>query len=182
MKRIVILSLVWLVTLCTSLSGLSCSCEEEVAEPTTPPPSIPEEGVYLNPAFIELQQGQVLSLSVEVKPSGWGASGGEINLVFDVAVLEAVDIEPGDFFGSTPIIGLKRVDNQGGIVRLALARVGETAVPSPPGILATVEFRVLDSAARGTYEIELTQVGLANEYFQEITGFTIQGATIKINP
>jgi hypothetical protein len=181
MKRLVVLSLVLLVTLSTGVLSISCTCEEEAAETTTPP-QIPAEGFYLNPTSIELQPGQTLSINVEVKSSRWGASGGEINLAFNPAVLQVVDIETGDFFGSSPIVGLKRVDNQGGIVRLALARVGETAVPSPPGVLATVEFRVLDSAASGSYEIELTSVGLADENFQDITGFNIQGATIKISP
>jgi hypothetical protein len=184
MKRIVILSLILLAILSTGLFSLSCSCEEEVAPPTTPPPSfpsIPEEGVYLNPAFVELQPGQALSIGIEVKPSGWGASGGEISLAFDTAVLEAVSIEPGDFFGPSPIVGLERIDKQGGIIRLALARVGQTAVPSPAGILAEVDFRVLDTAASGSYEIELS-VGLADQDFQDITGFTTQGATIRISP
>jgi hypothetical protein len=182
MKRIIILNLVLLVTLATSLYGLSCSCKEEAAGPTTPPSPIPNEGVYLTPTFIELQPGQALSLKIEVKPSGWGASGGEINLAFNPAVLQAVDIEAGDFFGSSPIVGLKRVDNQAGVIRLALARVGETPSSSPPGVLATVNFKVSDSATGGTYDLELTKVGLADQNFQDITSFTVQGASIKINP
>jgi hypothetical protein len=148
-------------------------------EPT--PPSIPGEGVYLNPTFIEAKPGQALSINIEVKPSGWGVSGGEVNLAFNPAVLKAVDVEPGNFLGSSPIVGLRQMDNQEGIARLALARVGIAAVPSPAGILATVEFRVLESATSGTYEIELTKVGLADENFQDLTGFTIQGASIRVS-
>lgn len=184
MKRIVILSLILLEIMGTGIFSLSCSCEKEVAPPTatSPPftPSIPDDGVYLNPAFIELQPGQTFSLKVEVKPSGWGASGGEVNLAFNPAVLQAVSIEPGDFFGPNPIVGLERVDNQEGTIRLALARVGQTAVPSSAGALATVDFRVLDSVTSGTYDIEL-DAGLADQDFQDITGFTTQGATISVN-
>jgi len=185
-KRAVILGLVGLVTLSLGLFGLSCSCgEKAVPETTTPPPPstppIPQEGVYLNPTFIELEPGQTLSIKVAVKPAGWGASGGEINLAFNPAVLEAVDVKPGPFFGKDPIVGLRRIDNQEGVIRLALARVGETAVPSPPGELATVEFVVPDSATSGTYELELTEVSLADQNFQDITGFTTQSTIIKIN-
>lgn len=184
MKRIVILSLLLLAIILAGIGAISCKKEVTEPPPEEPPtpPSIPEEGVYLNPTFIEAQPGQELSINIEVKPSGLGVSGSEVNLSFNPGVLEAVDIKPGNFLGSSPIVGLQQVDNQGGVVRLALARVGKTAVPSPSGILATVEFKVLDSATSGTYEIELTKVGLSDENFQDITGFTIQGTSIKISP
>ena len=181
MKRLIIISLVLLVTLGTGMLGISCTCGEEVAEPPPTPPSIPGEGIYLTPPFVDAQPGQQLSIKIEVKPSGWGVSGGEINLAFNPGALQAVSIEPGDFLGSSPIVGLKRVDNQAGVIRLALARVGKTQVPSPPGVLATVDFKILGSATSGTYEIKLTKVGLADESFQDITDFTIQGASIKIS-
>lgn len=181
MKQIVILSLALLVIIATSLLGASCTGGEQVAEPPITSLSIPEEGVYLNPTFIEANPGEELIINIEVRPSGWGVSGGEIKLVFDADVLQAFGIEAGDFLGSSPIIGLKQLDNQAGEVRLALARVGETGVPSPSGVLATVEFKVLDSADSGIYEIELTVVGLADENFQDISGFTVQGAIIQIS-
>jgi len=179
MKRIIIVSLVLLVTLGIGMLGISCTCGGEAP---VPPPSEPKEGVYLNPTSIEAGPGQEVSIEIKVKPSGWGVSGGEINLAFNSDVLEVADTEPGDFLGSSPIIGLNRIDNQSGVVRLALARVGETTVPSPPGILATVQFRVLDSASSGAYEVKLTKVGLADENFQDITDFSIQGTSIKISP
>lgn len=179
MKRIIIVSLVLLVTLGIGMLGISCTCGEEAPVPSSPEP---REGVYLSPTSIEAEPGQQVTIEIKVKPAGWGVSGGEINLAFNSDVLEGVTIEPGDFLGSNPIVGLNRIDNQGGVVRLALARVGETTVPSPPGILATVQFRVLDSAISGTYELELTKVGLADENFEDITDFAIQGASIKISP
>jgi len=74
------------------------------------------------------------------------------------------------------------MNNEEGVIRLALARVGKTPVPSPPGILAKVNFKVLDSATSGTYELKLTKVGLADENFQDITDFPVQGTSIKISP
>lgn len=184
MKRLIIVSLVLLALLSMGILGISCAKKAPDLPPTpegpTTPPSIPEEGVYLNPPYVDAQSGQELSIKIEVKPSGWGVSGGEVNLAFNPNILQVVSIEPGNFLGPSPIIGLKQVDNQAGVVRLALARVGETAVPSLSGVLATVEFKILGSATSGTYEIELTRVGLADENFQDITGFTIQGVNIKI--
>jgi hypothetical protein len=178
MKQAVIFSLALLVILTTGLLGASCGGGGE--PPVTPPP-IPEEGVYINPTYIEATPGEELTISIEVKPSGWGVSGGEIKLAFDPDVLQAIDIEPGSFLGPSPIVGLEQLDNQAGEIRLALARVGETEVPSPAGVLATVKFKVPDSADSGIYEIELTVVGLADENFQDISGFTVQGAIIQIS-
>lgn len=178
MKQTVILSLILLAALAVGLLGTSCSGG---GEPSITPLAIPEEGVYLNPTLIEANPGEELTINIEVKPSGWGVSGGEINIVFDPDVLQAVAVEPGGFLGYSPIVGLEQLDNQAGEVRLALARVGETEVPSPSGVLATVAFKVLDSADSGVYEIELTVVGLADENFQDISGFTVQGATIQIS-
>jgi hypothetical protein len=178
MKQTVISSLCLLAVLAAGLLGTFCSCGGE--PPITPRP-IPEEGVYLNPTFIEANPGEELTINIEVKPSGWGVSGGEISLTFNPDVLQAVAVEPGGFLGSSPIVGLEQLDNQAGEVRLALARVGETEVPSPSGVLAIVAFKVLDSADSEIYEIELTVVGLADEKFQDISGFTIQGTTIQIS-
>lgn len=177
MKQPVILSLILLVVLAAGLLGASCNG----GEPPITPLAIPEEGVYLNPTLIEASPGEELTINIEIKPSGWGVSGGEINVVFDPDVLQAVAVEPGGFLGSSPIVGLEQLDNQAGEVRLALARVGETEVPSPSGVLAAVAFKVLDSADSGIYEIELTVVGLADENFQDISGFTVQGATFQIS-
>ena len=127
-----------------------------------------------------MKPGQEIKFEIKIRPSGWGVSGCEINLSFSSPIMEKAEIEFGDFLGSNPIIGLKQVNNQDGVIKLALARVGETPVPSPPGILAAVNFRILDSASSGTHQLELTKVGLADEYFQDITDFKIQDATINI--
>lgn len=193
MKRLTIVSLVLLALLMSvCVLVISCTCKEKATEPPSQPappelpsePALPEpeEGVYLSPTLIEAKAGQTVSFEIMVKPSGWGMSGCEINLVFSPDIMGEVDIELGDFLGSNPVIGLKQVNNRDGVVRLALARVGETSVPSPPGILATVKFKILDSATSGTYELKLTEIGLADENFQDITGFTVQGASIKISP
>lgn len=141
----------------------------------------PKGKVYLEPPSLNVQRGQELSINITVEPSGWGVSGCEVNLSFNSTVLQGVNIKVGEFLGSSPLIGLEDIDNQAGVVRLVMARVGMTTAPSPPGVLAIVYFSISDSAAGGTYDLELTKVGLADENFQDITGFTIKGARIKIS-
>ena len=68
-KRIVIVSLVLLVTLGAGILNISCTCGVEPAEPP-PIPEEPEEGVYLIPTFIETKPGREISVEIKMKPSG----------------------------------------------------------------------------------------------------------------
>jgi len=138
--------------------------------------------VYLEPPSLSIQRGQELSINITVEPAGWGVSGCEVNLTFNSSVLQGVSIEVGGFLGSSPLIGLEDIDNQAGVVRLIMARIGSTTTPSPPGVLATVNFRVSDSAESGTYELKLTNVGLANEDFEDVTDFTVRGTNLTVSP
>ncbi len=144
----------------------------------TPPP--PKEGIYLDPALLEAKPGQEFTIRIQIKPTGWGVSGGEISLSFDPAALEVVELKPGDLLGLSPLVGLKKIDHQAGLIRYALARVGPTPVPTPPGAFAVVRFRVLEKASLGTYELKLTKVGLADENFQDVKDFKIYGALVRI--
>ena len=182
-KRKSLLGSAVLAILCLCSLAASCTCAQGPSStpPKPPPPSEPAEGVYLSPVLIEAHPGDEITIEIKVKPSGWGVSGCEVNLDFDPDVIEALAVEPGTFLGDTPLVGMNRIDNQSGWMTLALARVGVTSVPSPAGVLATINFKVLDSAKSGSYELDLIKVGLANEDFQDITKFAVQGTIINIS-
>jgi len=136
--------------------------------------------VYLYPTLIEARPGEELSIEIRVKPAGQGVSGCEVVIGYDPAVMESLGVEAGDFLGAAPLVGLKKIDSQSGKISLAMARVGETTTPSPTGILATVSFRIADSAATGTYNLSLTWAGLSDQDFQDIIGFPTQGTEVWI--
>jgi hypothetical protein len=138
--------------------------------------------VYLEPPSLNVQRGQELSINITAEPSGWGVSGCEVNLTFNSSVLQGVNIEVGEFLGSSPLIGLEDIDNEAGVVRLVMARLGMTTAPSPPGVLATVNFTVSDSAESGTYELKLTKVGLANQDFEDVTDFAVRRTVLTVSP
>lgn len=182
-KRKSLLGLAVLAVLCLAFLA-SCTCGNGASpapEKTPPAPPEPEEGVYLYPTQVEALPGEEFDIEITVRPSGWGVSGCEVVMTYDPQLMEPLDIEAGDFLGATPLIGLKRIDSQSGTITLAMARVGETSAPSPAGVLATVTFKVADSAAAGTYDLPLTWVGLADEDFQDITGFPVQGTSVRIS-
>jgi len=118
-------------------------------------------------------------LKIEVRLPGRGISGGEIDLKFDPAVFRVEGLEPGDLLGPEPL-KVERIDNSTGEVKYALARVGPTAAPTPPGTFALVRLRVLDTARAGRYNLGLTKVGLVDHEFKDIPDITVQGAAVEI--
>ena len=182
-KRKSLLGLAVLAVLCLCSLAASCTCapaeESSPPAPKLPPPRPePEEGVYLYPTLIEARPGEDVDVEVRVRPSGRGVSGCEVVIGYDPAVMESLGVEAGDFLGATPLVGLQKIDSQSGKISLAMARVGETTVPSPAGVLATVSFRIADSAAAGTYSLSLTWADLSDQDFKDIIGFPTQGTEV----
>lgn len=119
-------------------------------------------------------------LKVEVKLPGRGISGGEINLKFEPSAFRVLALEPGELLGKDPLEGIKEIDNRTGEVKYALARVGPTSVPTPPGAIALIRLKVLPTADEATYTLEITKVGLADQDFRDIKDITVQKGLIRV--
>lgn len=158
----VILSIVSIV-----LVGTSCAAPREA-------------GVYISPTSQEVSPGQVVTVEVKAEPSAYGVSGGEIHLSFDPTAMRVTGYEAGDLLGATPLVGLKGLDNDAGTLDYALARMGESPVPTPPGVFMVVDFEVLDTAETGTYDLRLVKIGLADKEFEDIEEINIQDASVEV--
>ncbi len=150
--------------------------------PTPTPTPVPATVVllFLNPAQLALRPGQTFVINVEARPGKYGLSAGEVNLVFNPAVMSIADIQPGDLLGLNPIVGTKQVDNGAGKLKYALARVGPTASPTSSGVFAIITFRVLPSAQTGKHALAISSVGLANESLQSIASIMTEHATLEV--
>ncbi|RLC73294.1 MAG: hypothetical protein DRI26_01205 [Chloroflexi bacterium] len=135
----------------------------------------------MEPTLLEAKPGQEFTVRIQVKPAGWGVSGGEVSLSFDPTALEVIDLRPGDLLGTNPLMGLKKIDREAGVIKYALARVGPTSAPTPPGAFAIIRLKVLEEAEPGTYGLKLTKVGLADENFQDVKDFEIHGAVVRVS-
>ena len=164
-----------LLVCCAVLVMTLCACGGA-------PEEAPGEGVavYILLPSPEAEVGAEFEARVCVEVEERGISAGEILLTFDADTMEVVRIEPGDLLGSGPLVGLHEIDNQSGTVKYAIARVGSTSVPTPPGVFAILKFKVLESAESGTYELNLSKVGLADEEFEDIVGIEAEGASIEV--
>jgi len=138
------------------------------------------QSVSIDPASQSLSAGDIFMVDVAVDPVGYGVSSGEINIAFDTTVMQADNVEPGDLLGVSPLVGVKEIDNVAGTIKYALARVGPTTPPTPTGAFATVTFTVKSDAPAGTYDIDITTVGLADETFEDIQGITINDGTVIV--
>ena len=143
-------------------------------------PALPSAGVYINPPSLEAEPGEEITINVEVKPGERGVSGAQIYLEYDSSALEVTALEPGSFLGSTPTVGFKEISNDDGILGYAMARVGETSVPSPPGLLAIVTLNVLDSAPDGEYPLTISYVSLADEDIERIEELEIHHGAVEV--
>ena len=158
----VILSIISIV-----LFGTSCAAPQEA-------------GVYISPSSQEASPGQVVTIEVKVEPSAYGVSGGEIHLSFDSTAMKVIGYEAGDLLGATPLVGLKGLNNDAGMLKYALARSGDTPVPTQTGVFMVIDFEVLDTVETGTYHLQLVKVGLADEEFKEIEELNVQDASVEI--
>ena len=114
---------------------------------------------------MEVTRGQQFQIEVLVDPDANGVSGGEIHLTYDPALVQVIDVTPGTLLGDNPLQGAKDINNGAGLLTYAIARVGETSVPSGAGTLAVITLRVPTTAAVGSTLLELTWVALTDESF-----------------
>ncbi|MDP6494903.1 MAG: cohesin domain-containing protein [Dehalococcoidia bacterium] len=144
----------------------------------TPTPAV-ETRAFLWPESVTANPGDALTVSVWVNPGSVGISGGEIQVFFPSGVLEAVEVEAGDLLGPDALVGYREVNNTEGFVRIAIARVGPTDVPSPQGSFAVLTLRYRKSVSAGQYPLEL-RVGMVNELFQDVALSSIQGGLVTV--
>jgi hypothetical protein len=143
--------------------------------------ALPEE-VFVSltlPSF-PVRPSKEFEVKVKVEPNQKGISGGEINLKFDPEVFEVLEIKAGDFFGKDPLVGIKTIDNKEGTIKYALARKGETKVPSQAGIFANLLLKA-KNAKTSKSDLTFSKVGFSDENFHDIKEIKTQGATIKIS-
>lgn len=120
----------------------------------------------------EVKPGDSFTLSVVVNPNGHGISGGEVNLLMlDSTVMEILEDETaaGALLGMDPAEGIKEktaADGYESLV-LAVARTGETPLPTASGTLAEVGLRIKGGAAAGKYAIPNVII-LTDENFEKL--------------
>ena len=146
-----------------------------------PTPTAGSASARIAPETLRLAPGELAVVTVDLALGQVGLSGADLTLTFDPLGMRVLGVEPGGILGANPVIGLSRVDQEQGEVRIALARVGETKAPTPAGTLATISIQVLQGTGPGTtLALQLTRLTLADEAFQEIQNVQLRDAEISV--
>ena len=164
--------------LVTSLLIIACGGGAEPSPSLTPTP--PTVVVELNPSSLQTTPGEEIVIAVRVNPIDKGISGGEINIIFDPGVMTVVELEPGDLFGPTPLVGAEIVDNEAGTLTYALARIGPTSPTTSPGTFARITLVISDAAQDSSHQLTLTGAGLADEAFQDISDIDLKSVVATV--
>ena len=157
----------------------------------TPGPQAPTSPVVIAmvSSVREVRPGQEFSVDVTLDPQGRGISGVEMEVRFDPAVFQMLDVVPGQLLGEKSdelrgIIPIVDIDDGAGTLRYADVRLEVTQPPTPSGILATMKLQVLESAPAGrTALLSITEVKIPDENIQEIHDILIgEALRIEISP
>jgi len=163
--------LITIVTLCVSV--LTASCAGGGATVPT---------VTLIPSPQEVKPGEQFAIEVQVEPVEHGISAVEIDLSFGPEAMQVIQVQPGTLLGERPLSGILNIDNEAGTLSYSLARIGETEAPTEAATFAEITFRVLQWAEAGSYELDLSSAGFADEEFEDIPDIELKGTSIKISP
>ena len=133
----------------------------------------------------EVRRGQEFSVDLTINPQARGISGVEVQMEYDPAIFQVIDAPPGDLLGQKPqevqsVLPVVNIDNGSGILQYSDARVGPTQPPTPQGLLATMNLRVLQTATAGREaSLRITHFKIADENIEEI-GDAVAAAELKV--
>ncbi len=166
---------------CKEVSLPTPTTISELAGPVPKPSPTPSAEVraFVWPEEVMTKAGDLFEIAVWVSPGSTGISAGEINVSFPTEAFEAVDVQAGTLLGREPLVGYKELNNSSGFVRLAMARVGPTDVPSAQGSFSLITLHCKENTPPGQYRIKL-DAGLANEQFEEVALASVQGGLVKV--
>ena len=130
--------------------------------------------IEFEPLLGEISPGRNFEVAVVVDARGRGVSGVQVRLEYDPRVLSALGASPGPLLGENPAEAGPVIDVGPGTLDYAVARLGATTPPTPPGIFATFDFQVQSSApAAMETTIRLAEVKVPDESILEIPGVRV---------
>lgn len=136
--------------------------------------------VKLEPEYMEVSPGREFKISVIIDPGTYGVSAGDIKIVFDPTVLEALNISAGSIFGSPLLEPIRDINNTKGRIHYVAARIGKTIPPTPLDDFLSIRFRVKTAANPGDYIIKIESIGLSDENASDIPDILTRDSVIRI--
>jgi len=139
--------------------------------------------VKVDPPSQTVRSGDEFSVNVTVEDVTYMAAD-QVTLNFDPSAMQATVIVEGDFLksaGTTLGAGFETIDNNIGFVTFAYTLMTPGVGVNGSGTLATVNFNTDPSAAAGVYNLNLTDVLLADGDGNTMTVDAISNGTVTIS-
>lgn len=137
---------------------------------TTTPSASPQNLFWrlASPDAGPFDSGDTMSLTLDLDPQNLPISGIQFRLNFPDELLDLFEIEPGAILGADPLVANKSDETRGHIL-FAMARRGDTVIPTAPGRVATIKLQALQDVSPNRNDIIwLDQVKLTGGDFQTI--------------
>lgn len=90
--------------------------------------------------------GETFELTIRINPVALGISAADVRIPFHTGAFEINDIRVGSALGTDTLTAVENIDNDIGVLSIAIARIGETSVPSVADALIVIEIRVKGGA------------------------------------
>ena len=120
------------------------------------------------PTSLDLQPGQTGEVALKLLPGAVGVSGADVQFSFDRTAIQVDALEPGDVLGISPIIGLRTVDNEKGLARIALARQGSTQSPTVEGVIVRIKIRAMSRDKTADTLLQLNSIKVTDQSFTQV--------------
>lgn len=152
---------------------------------TTPSPTSKPVSVAILSVVRTVRPGEEFSVDLTLDPQGRGISGVQVQIEYDPAIFQIVEVAPGELLGEKPedvrsVIPFVDIDNESGVLQFRDARIGPTQPPTPTGRFAAIRFQALDTAPTGEQAtLRITGAKFPDENIHEIRDVRI-GRELKI--
>jgi len=104
---------------------------------------------------------------MRINPAGIGISAADLHISYHPVAFEVLGIRVGSALGSETLTAVEKIDNGVGELSIAIARIGETSVPSNADTLIFIDIRV--SGAADVRDYTFTPFGtFANHQFGQV--------------
>jgi len=139
--------------------------------------------ISVEPAFIEVLQGENFTVNITVYPKGSEIMSAQYDLHFDNALLSVVDLSKGTFLshdGASTINIANKFNNTAGKVEYGEMRKGVNYGVNTSGIFAIITFNAIGSGVCSLTMDNVILVELVDSNAQEIPGVLVNDGTCEI--
>ena len=164
------------------LLTVAMGCQQTTSD-STPLTSVSNNSgvvVELLPAQAKVAVGDTILVSLQVIANR-GLSAADVELSFNSDYVHAVAFGDGNAFGPSPLRGKDYIDNEAGLARVALARVGPSEFAGPlDAALATIMFEVVGSTVDTNVSLRVARIELVDSDYNIVSDVLTSEAVLSI--